>query len=165
MKARILPVIVGLVGCLAVQIQASGQAGVWGVIERVVLEPATGEPERIQVWGAFAIAEYMPGRGFTGYVGRPPVRGFMYFKLSDDRTERENARREWSDLKSVAGTRQAVTFAYWDRERGQKLMRVRELTAKPEDPDTYHTNVGLEKLSATGNHAAFVETLLRLIPR
>ena len=72
MKARMLPVIVGLVGLLAVQVQASGQAGVYGVLERVVFEPASGDPQRIQLWGAFMLVEHLPGQGFTGYPFGPP---------------------------------------------------------------------------------------------
>ncbi len=165
MKARMLPVIVGLVGLLAVQVQASGQAGVYGVLERVVFEPASGDPQRIQLWGAFMLVEHLPGQGFTGYPFGPPARGYMYFTLPEDRSAFENTRREWADLKSVAGTRQAVAFAYWDRLRGMKILRIRDSATKPEDPDIYYTNVGVTKLNPAGSHRHLIEGLLNSVPR
>jgi len=164
-KARIALLIVAGIGFLTVQLWASGQAGVYGVVERVVLEPATGEAERIQVWGAFALVEHMPGRGFTDYAYRQPTRGYLYFKLPTERADVGNVRREWADLKSVAGTRQAVAFAYWDRFQGHKLMRIRPDADKPADPDIYYTNVGVVKLGASGNHTTLVSELLRLTAR
>ena len=162
---RVLPVVVAVAGFLTVHLHASGQAGVFGVIERAVLEPESGEPQRIQLWGAFMLVEYLPNQGFTGYPYAPPARGYMYFKLPDDPAAFENTRREWSDLKSVAGTRQAVAFAYWDRFRGMKLLRIRDAATKPQDPDVYVTNVGVTKLLANGNQGHLVKGLLDLIPR
>jgi hypothetical protein len=156
--------VVGLAGLLTVAWSVSGQAGVIGVIERVVLEPSAEAPERAQVWGAFTIAEYMPSQGFTGFYGSRS-RGYLYFTLPTDRTKVENARREWADLKAVAGTKQAVAFAYWDRFRGDKLMSVRDAATKPAAPDIYNTDIGVTKLSATGPYEALVGQLLKLIER
>ena len=36
---------------------ASGPVGIYGIVERVVFEPSEQAPERIQVWGAFAIVD------------------------------------------------------------------------------------------------------------
>src|SRR6187401_3482839 len=96
---------------------------IYGSIERVALEPNEKTPERIKVWGAFTLlyANQEPVRNWDGndrglYT---PKRGFLYFKLppdaSGDRTKaaQEAAKREWSDLKSVAGTGQAVMFGSW----------------------------------------------------
>jgi hypothetical protein len=145
---------------------ASGQAGVYGVIDRVVLEPASGEPDRIQVWGAFVLVEYMPSRGFTNYPYTQPARGYMYFKLPAAPDGIANARREWNDLKSVAGTKQAVAFAYWDRfVRTEKFLRVRSPGAPPDDPDVYYTEFGVVKLGVNAGQAALVEQLLKLAQR
>ena len=84
--------VVGLAGLLTVAWSASGQAGIIGVIERVVFEPSAEAPERVQVWGAFTIAQYVPSQGFTRYYG-PGSRGYLYFTLPADRTRVENARR------------------------------------------------------------------------
>jgi hypothetical protein len=41
---------------------ASDPVGVYAYVDKVVLEPSEGKPERIQIWGGFALAE---GRGDT----------------------------------------------------------------------------------------------------
>ena len=148
-----------LLGLVVAHVSASGQAGVYGVIEKVVVEPASGPAERVQVWGAFALMETM-GRGFTGYVYKQPQRGYLYFKLPAATADIENARREWKDLASVAGTMQAVAFAYWDRNRGDKFISVRNAEAAPANPDVYYTDIGVTKLNANGNRT--VEALLKL---
>ena len=42
---------------LALPALASDFTGIYARIDRVVLEPSTGTPERVQVWGVFAIAK------------------------------------------------------------------------------------------------------------
>ena len=42
-------------------------------------------------------------------------------------------------------------------------MKIRDASAKPDDPDVYLTDVGVAKLSSTGNHAAIVAELLKLV--
>jgi hypothetical protein len=148
-----------LIGLVVAHVHASGQAGVYGVIERVVVEPASGPAERVQVFGAFALMETV-SRGFTGYVYRQPQRGYLYFKLPEGSANIENARREWKDLASVAGTRQAVAFGYWDRNRGDAMMSVRNPAVAPVNPDVYYTNIGVTKLNSSGDRT--VEALLRL---
>jgi hypothetical protein len=158
-------VVAGAIGVVTVG-AASGQAGVYGVIDRAVLEPASGEPNRIQVWGAFALVEYMPKTGFTNYPYQQPTRGYLYFSLPASSADIQNARREWADLKSVAGTRQAVAFAYWDRfVRNDKMIRIRSVDTKPDDPDVYYTNAGVVRLGANGGHTTLVSQLLKLTER
>src|SRR5688572_33124636 len=79
---------------------ASDPVGVYAFVDKVVLEPSEGQPERIQIWGGFALAE---GRGDT-YA--PAKRGYMYFALKPG--EEELSRKEWNDLKSLAGAEQFV---------------------------------------------------------
>jgi hypothetical protein len=155
--------VVGLTGLLTAALAASGQAGILGVIERVVLEPSAGPPERVQVWGAFTfVVEHSRGQGFTGDAGTRS-RGYLYFTLPSDRVKVEHARREWADLQSLAGTKQAVAFGYFDRFR--EPIRIRDASTKPEDPDLYNTDTGMTKLSATGPYEALVGQLLKLIER
>jgi hypothetical protein len=92
-------------------------------------------------------------------------------------------RREWSDLKAVAGTGQAVGFGSWgdigdfadlrpdsDPARPRRIydaspgrpfadLRVRPATEEPASPVLYHTELGLVKLSETGSHAGVVTRL------
>jgi hypothetical protein len=160
MKARLAVAAAALVlGFSTLELRASGQAGVYGVIDRVVLEPAGGPAERAQIWGAFALMETI-GSGFTGYVYKRPARGYLYFKLPAGNPGIENARREWKDLAALAGTKQAVGFGYWDRNRGDAMMTVREASTKPANPDIYYTDIGITKL--TNTQGSIVEELLKL---
>jgi hypothetical protein len=142
-----------------IQLRASGQAGVYGVIDKVIQEPASGPAERAQVWGTFALME-TSGTNFTGYIYKRPVRGYLYFRLPNHPTDVENARREWKDLASQAGTKQALAFGYWDRNTGDKMMTVRDASTKPAEPDVYYMNVGVQKLRNPGS--GVIDELIKL---
>jgi hypothetical protein len=138
----------------------SGQAGVYAVVQRVVFEPPTGLPQRIQIWGAFALMERI-GDGFTSYAYTKPALGYMYFQLPSIRQEDiENTRREWNDLASVAGKKQAVAFGFWNNREGDKMPAVRNAELTPQNPDTYRMDIGLTKLTA--NTPGPVAALLKL---
>ena len=113
---------------------ASDPVGVYAFVDKVVLEPSDGQPERIQVWGGFALAE---GRGDT-YM--PAKRGYMYFMVKPG--EEEVTRKEWNDLKSLAGGEQFVAFGVRYKPKGT----VRAVDAKAEKPDAYPTGFGLTKV-------------------
>ena len=146
---------------LPLSLKASGQSGVYAVIEKVVFEPATGTPQRVQVRGAFALME-RSGEGFTGYAYRKPTRGYMYFGIPKDSADADNARREWNDLASVAGKKQAVAFGYWDQYRHDSMPTVRTADTQPINPDAYLMDVGLTKLPA-GSPGGIVDQLLQLV--
>ena len=87
--------------------RASGGPGVYAIVERVSFEPSERAPERIMISGAFIVPQPMSSSQYL-----PAQRGYLYFKLAPGREE--TARIEWGDLKSIAGTGQAVGFAnYW----------------------------------------------------
>jgi hypothetical protein len=113
---------------------ASDFSGTYARIDKVVLEPNSDSPERIQIWGVFALADPADRQGYLR-----PARGFLYFKLDSNP---QAARAEWNDLKQVAGSGQIVAFGF----RGQK-QRLRKSDEKPESPDPYLTNIGLTKAS------------------
>jgi hypothetical protein len=50
--------ILALCGVLLIAVGARGSdpVGIYAVIDRVVMEPKEGTPERIQVWGVFVLA-------------------------------------------------------------------------------------------------------------
>jgi hypothetical protein len=149
MRMRTLAMcVVALLGVAAVRLSASGQAGIYAAVERVVFEPATGPADRVQVWGAFALME-RSGQTFTGYVYRQPVRGYLYFRLPADSSTFGTIRAEWKDLASVAGTKQAIAFGYWDSYAGHMSPSVRSKDAPLQNPDDYLTNVGMVKLGPT----------------
>ena len=178
-----------LLAVVALPLSASGPLGIYGIIDKVVFEPSEQNAERIQLWGAFA---YMDGDGVTtnGLTISPARRGYLYFKTrsaypghtTDQQVQA--TRNEWADLKSVAGTGQAVGFGKWGYIAGfgalqpdalprspavileskpmggeHADMRVRSATEKPANPVTYQTNIGVVKLDANGRHAEIVKAL------
>jgi hypothetical protein len=82
--------------------QASDPAGVYARIDRINLEPNEQAPERIQIWGAFALAS---GRG-DSY--REPECGYLYFQMVPGKEKQ--CRAEWADFQRVAGTGECVAF-------------------------------------------------------
>jgi hypothetical protein len=167
---------------------ASGPVGLYGIIDKVVFEPNESAPERLQVWGVFAYADIQQDGSGLGIS--PAKRGYLYFKarsatpgFTTDK-QVEAIKSEWMDLKSVAGTGQAVGFGQWgyiagfsglepdvaprapsvileSTPRGGTTtdLRVRPATEPPASPATYQTNAGVIKLDATGRHAAIVKAL------
>ena len=121
----------GAAFALGVVLQASDMVGIYGVVEKVVIEPNDKAPERIQIWGAFAIAE---GRGST--YG-PVQRGYLYYTCPSGQ---ENVcRKEWSDLKSVAGKGTAVGLGMRYKPTG----RVRKADEKVASADPYPIQMGV----------------------
>ena len=167
--------------------RASGGIGFFGIIERVVFEPVEKDAERIQLWGAFA---YVDPHSPTVMLASRAERGYLYFRVRSDipgfttTNEVEVNRREWADMKAVAGTGQAVGFGswgyigsfavldpkgvaappsyLWERKPSggaRADLRVRLASEVPANPATYQTETGLVKLDASGSHAAVVARL------
>jgi hypothetical protein len=176
---------VALVVLLGSPLTASGPLGIYGIVEKVVFEPDEKAAERIQVWGAFA---YVDGGLDRSLAVSPAKRGFLYFTLPilmpASKAQADVIRREWADLKAVAGTGQAVGFGSWGYSgrfsglrpdasasepphifeagpRGGELtdLRVRPVSEAPRAPAGYQTNTGLVRLAADGSHAAIVREL------
>ena len=132
---------------------ASDLVGVYAFVDKVVLEPDDNAPERIQIWGGFALAE---GRGST-YA--PAKRGYMYFKLPA--SKEKEALREWKDLKALAGADQLVAFG--TRHGGKATVRAAD--AKPAEPDVYKVDIGLTKVTPRDDYPPHKELLaLRKLP-
>ena len=131
MKRTIGLAVAGVALALTTVLQASDMVGVYGVVEKVVIEPNDKAPERIQIWGAFAMAE---GRGST--YGQAQ-RGYLYYTCPSGQ---ENVcRKEWSDLKSVAGKGTAVGLGMRYKPTG----RVRKADEKVASPDPYPIQMGV----------------------
>jgi hypothetical protein len=120
---------------------ASDAIAVYARIDRVVVEPASGPPEAIQLWGVFSLARagwasrsYQPGDDYL-----PAARGYLYFKLAGNP---DAARKEWADLKQLAGTGQIVSFG----SRSELRPILRKPVDRPANPDPYVVNVGLSKV-------------------
>ena len=181
-----LVLLISIVLLASTALTASGLVGMYGVIRKVVFEPNDKAPERIQIWGAFTLVDGGIGTGGTTLT---PQRGYLYFALppAANTDQREAALKEWADFKAIAGTGQAVAFgrfgyigAFSDelisRPSGMPpyvLMGgdpvnfnmshaenpVRAESAVPASPSSYPLNMGLTKLSNTGNLAAIVKKL------
>jgi len=180
-SARILLTIASVL-VLSLSLHASGPVGMYAVIERVTFEPNESAPERIQIWGAFS---YVQGGISKPFATSTPQRGSMYFRTPAIATEaqKQAIRREWADLKAVAGTGQAIAFGNWfyfgafedapkttgrilanaGREQGSQEVRVVEGTTPKGEPSVYTTDSGLVKLPSTGSHAAVVTQLKALL--
>jgi hypothetical protein len=105
---RILLLVVAVTAMLGYTAFAKGGSiGIYAIVDKVVLEPDEANPERIRIWGTFIV----PVRRSSGAHQRPQ-RGYLYYSLPTGREE--VVKREWLELKSVAGTGRAVGFAaYW----------------------------------------------------
>ena len=114
---------------------ASDRFAVYALIDKVVLEPNPDNPERIQVSGVFSMAKANDRNDYDA-----PQRGYLYFKLPDGKEDL--ARKEWKDLKSVAGTRQVVSFG----SRYQLKARVRPADEKRDAPDIYPHETGVVRV-------------------
>ena len=77
---------------------------------------------------------------------RPAARGYLYYRLPSNR---EAARREWSDLKQIAGSGQLVAFG----SRWEGAPRLRAADEPPAVPDVYSVNTGLIKVEGRTDYA------------
>jgi hypothetical protein len=110
--------------------------GVYARIDKVVLEPNAKAPERIQIWGAFALASKKDRNSYE-----PAQRGYLYYSVAQGKEE--VCRKEWADLKASAGTGNIIGFGGRDLQR----VRLRKREDKPADPDPYAVGWGLVKMS------------------
>jgi len=115
-------------------LHASDMVGIYAVVDKVVFEPSEAAPQRVQVWGAFALAD---GRGSTYQA---PQRGYLYYTCPSG--QESICRNEWADLKSVAGKNAAVGFGMRYKPTG----RVRKTDDKAASPDLYPIEMGVTKV-------------------
>jgi hypothetical protein len=134
-------VIAGL-AIAGVPLRASDPVGIYAVVKKVVFEPDSCAPTRVQIWGAFSMSN--PQTGGYGDVQA----GYLYYSVPADTSAAIVARNklitnEWMDLKAVAGTGEVVGFA----GRRGPFGRVRSINDAPQNPDAYPLmNVGVVRL-------------------
>ena len=148
----------------------------FAIVESVVFEPNERTPERIRIHGVFAFlsTNQQPARLTGPYA---PQRGYLYFKLPETKLAQEAAKKEWADLKTVAGTGQTIMFGswtsgYWGLARDSRdvngfvsttepneALRVLTATDRRGSPITYTMDTGIVKVSETGRHAVVVQQL------
>jgi hypothetical protein len=160
---------------------------IYGIVERVVFEPNEKAPERIKVYGAFAFL-YTNQEPVSSNAGPyAPHKGYLYFKLPpvsrEDSQEltQATAKREWADLKAVAGAGQAIMFGAWSSgwlglasgsrtdsgfvsaRNTKEALRVYSEKERGTDPITYTMDTGIVKMPSHGKfarlHTQLQETL------
>jgi hypothetical protein len=139
-KAKSCWALIVCVAALAI-VEASDRVGVYGVIDSVIFEPNADSPERVQLWGAFAVAKKNDRNLYE-----PVQTGYLYFQLP---SEQRLARAEWNDLKSLAGAKRIVAFS----ARFGQSVRLRTAAEKPQAPDTYTLGVGVHPMRPDIDHA------------
>jgi hypothetical protein len=186
---RVIVVVIGLAVLVgASRLGASGPLGVFAIVEKVAFEPNDTAPERVRVWGAFAFTDGDPQNARAVSAAK---HGYIYFTLPTDAPSTiPTIRREWADLKSVAGTGQAIGFGNWfymstfnalqpdvkpqapsaiyqtsPAGGGPTDLRVRPDAEPPASPAIYRTNAGIVKISADGNRADVVKALRATLGR
>jgi hypothetical protein len=161
--------VLALVTLAATPSVAKDGVGVYALIDRVVFEPDPGNPERVQLWGIFRVADTFrieDGKltriTLTGF--QPVARGHMYFELNPDHPA--ETRSEWRQIARQAGTGRPIAFGARvpGMEREIPLAgrfdatamndtayigwmiryngRVRTAVAEPSDPDVYPMRMG-----------------------
>lgn len=130
----------------------SDWTGVYARVDRVVFEPNEAAPQRIQIWGAFAIAIKQNPRDYA-----TAQRGYLYYSVVPGKEE--VCRKEWADLKKLAGSGEIVGFGARHLDS-----RVRKAEEKLSSPDDYPLSSGLVKMSARGSDYAPIKEL-RSLPR
>lgn len=152
LPVRTTAVVAGLLlaGTVATPASApiSDRMGVYCIVDKVVLEPSD-VPKAAQVHGTCAIADQ------ESWYFEAPARGYFYFKAPAGRES--VALAEWNDLKSVAGTGQAVGFG----RRYHPVGRIRPATETPAKPDEYPIHFGVLKF--TGQAAPEVREVVEKI--
>lgn len=121
--------------------------GIYCLLDRVVVEPGDAAPQRIQVWGVFALAD--PKGGYAQVAS-----GYMYYVCPAGREKA--CRAEWEDLKWIAGSGKAIGYA----ERGKPLGRLRVDRDAVSAPDPYPLNGGVVKVES--KEPAFTDLVARL---
>ena len=131
-------------------LRASDPVGIYAVIEKVVFEPNENAPQRIQVWGAFSLSEGKPGDFYQA-----PQRGYLYLTLPSGKET--VAKKEWADLKAMAGTNQGVAFG----SKYNMKIQVRKADEKPQNPDVYPIGMGVVKAEQQPATIQAIKDLLR----
>jgi hypothetical protein len=75
-RGLILLSVCAVVAFNVIRAEASDPVGIYAIVEKVVFEPNDQAPERIQVWGAFALSDAQHGDGYLA-----PQRGYLYYSL------------------------------------------------------------------------------------
>jgi hypothetical protein len=107
----------------------SDPIGVYALVDRVVMEPDTISPRRIQIWGAFAMQRHPDSYAVA--------KGYLYYELNQRNPRATFA--EWFDLERMAGGGRIVGFGGRFHDNGRVRLEREQLTA----PDVYPVASGV----------------------
>jgi hypothetical protein len=109
MKSALILVVVALLLSLttASVIAKNATIGIYAVIDKVTFEPDGPSPNFIRISGVFVIPVPISSGQY-----KSPQRGYLYFRIRPGMEQ--TTRKDWNELKTVAGTGRAVGFGqYW----------------------------------------------------
>jgi hypothetical protein len=130
------PMFCAAIATSAMPARVSDPIGVYALIDRVVFEPDASNPQRVQIWGVFALPDLDAGPNSYATAQR----GYLYYATG---SANPRAGTEWSDLQSIAGKGQVVGFG----GRHEKNGRIRKASEAPRDPDAYpRSYVGIVRM-------------------
>lgn len=139
--ARFMMALLATVAGIGAVARAGGPPPVYVVVDKVVLEPSTDAPDRVQIWGSFVRLENV-----EGYKYGKPIEGYVY--LSSATGKEAESRAEWKKWQKAAGTGKVVA-AGWCKEAGSLLTAA---IHKPDDrvtkPDAAYTPGHISSLDA-----------------
>jgi len=188
MRTTVTGVVFALILVLApLTLSASGGVGIYAIVSRVVFEPGDEAPERIQIWGSFTFVDGGTGSGGKTLTPRRGYLYFTLPSADGSPYQRRVALKEWADFKAIAGTGQAVAFGNigyggafsedlisqpagmssnlcWGGNPDNPVLcrsgnPIHGESTAPASPITYPMNMGLTKLSSTGDLSAVVKQL------
>lgn len=103
MRRTILLAVAALLAAAA-GARASDPVGIYALLDKVVLEPNDQAPERVRLWGVF----YQTSRSVPDQARA--ARGYLYFAAVPGKED--VCRREWADLKRLAGGGDVAAFGF-----------------------------------------------------
>jgi len=152
---------------------ADGPVGVYAMVQKVVFEPSEAVPKTLQIWGVFVWVD--GGLQSPGPINLPQ-RGYIYFKLPDGATEASAAKKQWMDIKAIAGSNQIIAFGDWKYSGpfedlfipvtgGQEDVRVRKQAEAPAKPIAYPIKKGLMKIPDDPAHESLRSLMKAFLQR
>jgi hypothetical protein len=158
---------------LASSLYADGPVGIYAMVQKVVFEPSEAAPKTLQVWGVFVWVD--GGLKSPGPINLPQ-RGYMYFKLPGKAAEAAASRKQWAEMKAIAGTSQIIAFGDWNNSSafediyipvtgGQEDVRVRKQNEAPAKPITFPIKTGMVRIANDPSHESLRTLMTAFLQR
>lgn len=141
---RVLAVVAVLAA--ASTVHASDPIGIYAVIEKIAYEPSAQAPERVRIWGTFALAERTGGMNCSS-----PQSGQLYFKLP--KQQPQDAIAEWRDLEKSIASGEPIGFGnrYAQIDREIAVLKADDLKTAAEE---YALGFGLSRMRRASQNPA-----------